>query len=126
MAKDNNNNLNSNNASEAPAAAQPPIYLTSSSSGREVDNVAQEQSDVSKWKKNTFTLPKGKSGKDFISEMTKPIEEWNSNSPYKGFVLKLLMIMPNLLLQQTTFKAKAKTNKAVSYTHLTLPTIYSV
>ena len=64
-----------------------------------------------KWKKNTFTLPKGKSGKDFISEMTKPIEEWNSNSPYKGFVLKLLMIMPNLLLQQTRFKAKVKTNK---------------
>ena len=130
MAKDNNNNLNSNNASEAPAAAQPPIYLTSSSSGREVDNVTQEQNDVqftplqehlkyadmaykamSKWKKNTFTLPKGKSGKDFISEMTKLIEEWNSNSPRKGFVLKLLMIMPNLHLQQTTFKAKVKTNK---------------
>ena len=43
--------------------------------------------------------------------MTKLIEEWNSNSPPKGFVLKLLMIMPNLLLQQTTFRAKAKTNK---------------
>ena len=66
---------------------------------------------MSKWKKNTFTLPKSKSGKDFISEMTKLIEEWNSNSPRKGFVLKVLMIMPNPLLQQTTFKAKAKTNK---------------
>ena len=102
MAKDNNNNLNSNNASEAPAAAQPPIYLTSSSSGREDDNVAQEQSDVqftplqeqlkyadmaykamSKWKKNTFTLPKGKSGKDFISEMTKLIEEWNTTQRFR-------------------------------------------
>ena len=87
-------------------------HLTSSS-GREVDNVTQEQNEVqftplqeqlkyadmaykamSKWKKNTFTLPKSKSGKDFISEMTKLIEEWNSNSPWKGFVLKLLMIKP--------------------------------
>ena len=67
---------------------------------------------MSEWKKNTFTLPKGKSGKDFISKMTKLIEEWNSNSPHKGgFVLKLLMIMLNILLQQTTFKAKVKTNK---------------
>ena len=39
---------------------------------------------MSKWKKNIFTLPKGKSGKDFISEMTNLIEEWNSNSPRKS------------------------------------------
>ena len=46
VTKDNNNNINSNNASEAPAAAQPPKSLTSSLSGREVDNVTQEQNDV--------------------------------------------------------------------------------
>ena len=73
VAKDNNNNLNSNNALEAPAVAQPPKSLTSSSSGREVDNITQEQNDVQftplqeelkyadmvdkvmlKWKKNIF------------------------------------------------------------------------
>ena len=30
---------------------------------------------MSEWKRNTFTLPKGNSGKDYINEMTKLIEE---------------------------------------------------
>lgn len=46
VVKDNNNNINSNNVSEAPAAAQPPKSLTSSSSGREVDIVTQDQNDA--------------------------------------------------------------------------------
>ena len=32
---------------------------------------------MSEWKKNSFTLPKGKSDKDLISENTKLIEKWN-------------------------------------------------
>lgn len=32
---------------------------------------------ISEWKKNSFTLPKGKSEKDFISENKKLIEKCN-------------------------------------------------
>ena len=112
------------------ASTMQPTKPLTSSSGREDEDVTGKINHVietpnqtlrknadmayqamSEWRGNIFTLPKGNSGKDYINEMTKLIEEWNSNSPRKDFALKLLMIMPNLLLQQTTFKAKSKVNK---------------
>jgi len=34
------------------------------------------------WRKNLFLLPKGKTGKDFITEMIKLVQQWNSNEMY--------------------------------------------
>ena len=72
-------------------------------------NDAYEKMTV--WKRNIFKLPKGHQGKDFINEMTKQVNLWNTKSPMRHLSLKCLMIMPNLLLQQTSYKSTASENK---------------
>ena len=47
----------------------------------------------------------------FIQELTATIELWNSNSPLRGISLKMLMILPNLLLQKTSHKTSSSDNK---------------
>ena len=69
-------------------------------------NRAYEQ--MTRWSRNIFQLPKGKIGKEFVREMTTFITQWTSKSPLRSISLKLLMILPNLLLQKTTRKVKAK------------------
>ena len=51
------------------------------------------------WRKNIFQLPKGASGKAFVAE--------SSNLMMHGAIA----VMPNLLLQKTSTKAKSKENK---------------
>ena len=53
------------------------------------------------WRKNLFQLPKGRHGKKICNEMTKQIDLWCINSPFRKISMKCLMIMPNLLLQRT-------------------------
>ena len=72
-------------------------------------NDAYEKMTV--WRKNMFQLPKGHQGKEFIKEMTKQINLWTSNSPLRHISIKCLMVMPNLLLQQTSRKSKAAENR---------------
>ena len=79
------------------ASTMQPTKPLTSSSGREDEDVTGKINHVietpnqtlrknadmayqamSEWRRNTFTLPKGNSGKDYINEMTKLIEEWIS------------------------------------------------
>ena len=43
--------------------------------------------------------------------MTKWIDRWNNKSKYRDFAIKAMMLMPNLLLQKTTKKAKSSEYK---------------
>ena len=61
-------------------------------------DVCDAYEKITVWRRNVFTLPKGKAGKNFIQELTATIELWNSNCPLRGISLKMLMILPNLLL----------------------------
>ena len=63
------------------------------------------------WQKNIFELPKGKNGKDFVNEMTTWIDRWSNKTKYREFAFKALFIMPNILLQRTSLKAKSHENK---------------
>ena len=60
------------------------------------------------WRRNLFLLPSGKSGKQFIEECTRLINDWTNDAPLKPIALKALMIMPSLLLQKTSKNSKAK------------------
>ena len=65
--------------------------------------------EVAKWRKNTFLLPSGAAGKSYIRETTRLIDAWNKNSEVlKNVAVKAVMIMPHLLLQKPSFKAKSK------------------
>ena len=63
------------------------------------------------FRKNLFLVPSGKSGKEYVAEMTRLINFWNNQSEvFSPMSIKLLMCMPSLLLQKTHAKAKTKEN----------------
>ena len=66
-------------------------------------------SEITKWRRNLFRLPKGNLGKRFVDEMTKLLNTWSTTNEEDA--LMLLMSMPNLLLQRTSKKVKARVNK---------------
>ena len=52
--------------------------------------------------------PSGKSGRRFIDEFSRLMNEWLKNPSLKDIVLKAITIMPNLLLQKSSQKSKSK------------------
>ena len=64
--------------------------------------------DMTKWRKNLFNLPSGASGKRFVEEITRLINEWNNMSPLSNIAMKALSVMPSLLLQKPSKTSKAK------------------
>ena len=64
--------------------------------------------DTIKWRKNTFLLPSGKAGKDFINLLTKWITHFNLDDGFQGLAMKVVMILPNLLLQKPSAKSKTR------------------
>ena len=63
------------------------------------------------WRRNIFSLPSGKVGKDFINEMTKLIDLWCNKDTDAKFMLYGLMILPKLILQKHTKNPNAKNIK---------------
>ena len=73
---------------------------------RSVDKIYDE---IVYWRRNVFLLPSGSAGKNFVNEMTRLIEAWNTGvSPLNDFAIKAVMIMPSLLLQKPSYKSGAK------------------
>ena len=58
--------------------------------------------------KNLFLLPTGKAGKSYMDEITGLMNEWLQKSPLKNIAFKVIMIMPNLLLQKPSKCSKSK------------------
>ena len=65
------------------------------------------------WRRNIFSLPSGKVGKDFITEMTKLIDLWCNKNPDAKYVLYGLMILPKLILQKHMRNPNAKNIKEI-------------
>ena len=56
-----------------------------------------------------FKLPSGATGKEYIGETTRLIQNWIDNvEPYSETALEMVMIMPALLLQKPSRKSTAK------------------
>ena len=65
------------------------------------------------WCKNFFMLTKGSSGKDWIKEITKLINEWSIGSPNRESTMYALHVMPVLLLQKPSTSLKCKDYVAI-------------
>ena len=63
------------------------------------------------WKRNLFEIPTGNAGKEFINELTSYVNQWCSNAPDRAVAIKIVMILPQLMLQRTSLKAKSSENK---------------
>ena len=68
--------------------------------------------EIIKWRKNVFTVPKGKTGRLFIEEITKWLEYFNEDSKYRCIALKVFMLLPALLLQKPSKKSKNGEHKS--------------
>ena len=58
------------------------------------------------WSNNLFSLPAGQNSKKFISLMSYWVDQFNHDTPYMGIALKVVMILPNLLLQKPSKSSK--------------------
>ena len=64
------------------------------------------------WKKNLFKIPSGRSGKEFIVEMTRLLNAYANSSTLESIVFKAIMSMPALILQKPYPKSRDKENTA--------------
>ncbi len=66
--------------------------------------------EIVSWKKNIFTLPRGKVARDFLTELTRIIKLFTCNTKWKPLALKLLHVFVPIMLQKPSLKSKAATN----------------
>ena len=64
--------------------------------------------EITKWKKNMFTLPRGKSGTEFIKELTRLIYLFAEKTKWEKIAMLLVHIFIPLMLQKPSQKSKAK------------------
>ena len=72
---------------------------------REVGEIYDE---IVHFRRNIFKIPSGRAGKDFITELTYWLKQFNSNAELNSIALKVFMILPTLILQKPSAKSKSK------------------
>ena len=70
-----------------------------------LENVHNE---ITTWKKNMFMIPKGKVGRDFISEVTRLIQLFNNKTVWEKLAMNLLHVFIPIMLQKPSAKSKGK------------------
>ena len=71
-------------------------------------NINKVYEEMVTWRKNHFILPTGKAGKAFIALITEWLGNFNNGNTFQGIAMKVVMVLPNLLLQKPSAKSKAK------------------
>ena len=67
--------------------------------------------EITRWRKNTFLVPYGKVGRDFIDQLTQHINDWNNASQTQHIALKAAIVLLATALQKQSVKSKAKDHK---------------
>ena len=67
--------------------------------------------EITRWRKNTFLVPYGKVGRDFIDQLTQHINDWNNASQTQHIALKAAIVLLATALQKPSVKSKAKDHK---------------
>ena len=72
------------------------------------------------WKRNIFSIPSGKIGKEFITEMTRLIDLWCNKDSQARYALYGVMILPKIILQKHMRNPNAKSIKEIMSRRLKL------
>ena len=64
--------------------------------------------EITTWRKNTFLVPYGKIGRDFIDQLSKHINDWNNGTAMQHLALKATIVLLAVELQKPHQKSKAK------------------
>ena len=73
-----------------------------------VSVISDAYNEITSWRKNTFLVPYGKTGRDFIDQLTKHINDWNNGTTMQHIALKAAIVLLALALQKPSQKSKAK------------------
>ena len=76
-----------------------------------VSTIEDAYDEIVKWRKNTFLVPYGKIGREFIDKFTEHINDWNNESPLQHIALKAAIVLLAVGLQKPSQKSKAKDHK---------------
>ena len=64
--------------------------------------------EISQWRKNTFLVSYGKTGRDFIDKLTEHINDWNNGAEGQHVSLKAAIVLLAVGLQKPSRKSKAR------------------
>ena len=73
-----------------------------------VSTIENAYDEISKWRKNTFLVPFGKTEKEFIDTLKELINKWNNGSEMEFIALKVAIILLALCLQKPGPESKSK------------------
>ena len=76
--------------------------------------------EVTTWRKNTFLVPYGKTGRDFIDQLRNHIDDWNNRSPTQYLALNAATVLVAVALQKPGQWSKAKEHQECLKKRLTL------
>ena len=85
-----------------------------------VSTIENTYDEISKWRKNTFLVPFGKTGKEFIDTLRELINKWNNGSEMEFIALKVAIVLLALCLQKSCPKSKSKDHQDCLAKHLVL------
>ena len=93
---------------EYTAVSQQPFTwgsLTGHEFTKQLDTIYEE---VVHWRRNCFSVPLGKLGRDFVSELSRLYLAYGTASALESVALKAATVYPILLLQKPSKRSKAK------------------
>ena len=73
--------------------------------------ITDAYNEIITWRKNVFLVPYGKTGREFIDQVTLHINDWNSNSDQQHISLKAAFVLLAVALQKPSPKSKTKDNQ---------------
>ena len=73
-----------------------------------VSTIEDAYDEIVKWRKNTFLVPYGKIGREFIDKFTEHINDWNNGSPSQHVALKVAIVLLAVGLQKPNQKIKSE------------------
>ena len=82
----------------------------------EIDKAYDE---ITAWRKNSFLVPYGKTGRDFIDQLTKHLNDWNNGSEKSACSFKSVFCSPGARTAKT--KSKIKSKRSQEYLEKRLP-----
>ena len=82
--------------------------------------ITDAYNEIVTWKKNAFLVPCGKTGREFIDQVTLHINDWNSNSDQQHISLKATFVLLAVALQKSSPKSKTKDHQEFLFKRLVL------
>ena len=77
------------------------------------EQIDKAYEEIVHWRKNLFSLPTCKLGRNFTKELSTWLQHFNNDTEYQCVAVKTFMVLPALLLQKPSAKSKTKEHKAL-------------